>query len=152
MYCVCGAFPWFTLRASWRQEDSKQDGLANVATRRGATSARRGARRSCGSTRRGRSSSRGSRWVLLAEIVALCSWIALKGLSAEYQTNPRGSRGAEDVSGLVFRALIGAVVLGIGAHFALRDKDPKKRRTDTDTQASSSPSRCSSGSSSRGSG
>ena len=47
-------------------------------------------------------------WVLVAEIIALCIWISLKGLSAEY--------GAGDRSGLVFRGLIGALVLGFGAH------------------------------------
>src|SRR5271168_699454 len=39
-------------------------------------------------------------WVLVTEIVALCLWIALKGLSAEYQTTGTGDK---NVSGLVFR-------------------------------------------------
>src|ERR1700733_14376315 len=50
-------------------------------------------------------------WVLVTEILALCLWISLKGLSAEYQT---GS-GERNVSGLVFRALLTAVLLGLGA-------------------------------------
>jgi TRAP-type C4-dicarboxylate transport system permease small subunit len=57
-------------------------------------------------------------WVLLGEIVALCLWIALKGLSAEYQT---GS-GQKNVSGLVFRALITSVLLGLATHIATRPK------------------------------
>jgi TRAP-type C4-dicarboxylate transport system permease small subunit len=57
-------------------------------------------------------------WVLLGEIVALCLWIALKGLSAEYQT---GS-GQKNVSGLVFRALITSVLLGLATHVATRPK------------------------------
>jgi len=48
--------------------------------------------------------------VLLSEILALCAWISLKGLSAEYQT---GTQGEKNVSGLVFRGLIGAIVLGL---------------------------------------
>ena len=47
-------------------------------------------------------------WVLIAEIIALCIWISLKGLSAEY--------GAGDSSGIVFRGLVGALVLGFGVH------------------------------------
>src|SRR5580704_14113170 len=49
-------------------------------------------------------------WVLLAEIAALCFWIALKGLSSEY------SPGGGDVSGLVFRSLITSVALGMVVH------------------------------------
>jgi TRAP-type C4-dicarboxylate transport system permease small subunit len=48
--------------------------------------------------------------VLIAEIIALCAWISLKGLSAEYQV---GGQGEKNVSGLVFRALVGAIVLGL---------------------------------------
>ncbi len=64
--------------------------------------------------------------VLMAEIAALCLWISLKGLSAEY--------GGGDRSGLVFRALFGAVVLGYAAHKATRPKaegeaDPKAEQT-----------------------
>jgi TRAP-type C4-dicarboxylate transport system permease small subunit len=58
-------------------------------------------------------------WVLVTEIAALCLWIALKGLSAEYQT---AGTGEKNVSGLVFRSLISAIVLGLGAHFATRPK------------------------------
>src|SRR5580704_12923273 len=60
-------------------------------------------------------------WVLLAEIVALCLWVALKGLSAEYQTAGSGDR---NVSGLVFRSLLTAVGLGLAAHFLTRP-DPR---------------------------
>src|SRR5947209_10275532 len=57
-------------------------------------------------------------WVLLAEIVALCFWIALKGLSSEY------SSGGGDVSGLVFRSLITSVLLAFIAHKATKPKVP----------------------------
>jgi len=69
--------------------------------------------------------------VLGAEIVALVAWVGLKGMSAEYQ--PGGAADPEapvDVSGIIFRALIGALVLGLGAHFALRPADESKRKTD----------------------
>ncbi|HEY2509391.1 MAG TPA: hypothetical protein VGI39_00920, partial [Polyangiaceae bacterium] len=56
-------------------------------------------------------------WVLLAEIAALCVWIALKGLSSEY------SPGGGDVSGLVFRGLITSVILGFVVHKATKPKD-----------------------------
>jgi TRAP-type C4-dicarboxylate transport system permease small subunit len=58
-------------------------------------------------------------WVLVTEIAALCLWISLKGLSAEYQT-AGGERG--NVSGLVFRALLTSVVFGLGSHFVTRPK------------------------------
>jgi TRAP-type C4-dicarboxylate transport system permease small subunit len=60
--------------------------------------------------------SRLAAWLLVSEIAALCLWVALKGLSAEYQT---GS-GDKNVSGLVFRSLLTAVALGLGAHFFTR--------------------------------
>ncbi len=68
--------------------------------------------------------------VLGAEIVSLVSWVALKGMSAEYQQNQADPEAPVDVSGIIFRALVGALVLGIGAYFALRDKDPAKRKND----------------------
>jgi len=52
--------------------------------------------------------------VLLAEIGALCFWIALKGLSSEY------TPGGGDVSGLVFRSLITAIALGLVVHKATK--------------------------------
>jgi TRAP-type C4-dicarboxylate transport system permease small subunit len=58
-------------------------------------------------------------WVLMAEVVALCLWIALKGLSAEYQTTGEGDK---NVSGVVFRALITATFLGLAAHRVTRPK------------------------------
>ncbi len=54
--------------------------------------------------------------VLVAEIAALCLWIALKGLSAEYQVDAGGEK---NISGLVFRALLTACVLG-GAVYRVR--------------------------------
>src|SRR5580704_14645153 len=56
-------------------------------------------------------------WVLLAEIAALCFWIALKGLSSEY------TPGGGDVSGLVFRSLITCVLFGFVAHKATKPKN-----------------------------
>src|SRR5262249_22362800 len=60
-------------------------------------------------------------WVLLAEIAALCFWIALKGLSSEY------TPGGGDVSGLVFRGLITSVILGMIVHKLTK---PDGARTD----------------------
>jgi hypothetical protein len=69
--------------------------------------------------------------VLGAEILSLVTWIALKGMSAEYQAaNPADPEAPVDVSGVIFRAVVGAIVLGVVGHFALRDKDPAKRKTD----------------------
>jgi TRAP-type C4-dicarboxylate transport system permease small subunit len=59
-------------------------------------------------------------WVLIVEIAALCLWIALKGLSAEYHVG--GGEGQANVSGLVFRSLLTAVALGLAAHFATRPR------------------------------
>jgi TRAP-type C4-dicarboxylate transport system permease small subunit len=63
-------------------------------------------------------------WVLLAEIGALCFWIALKGLSSEY------SPGGGDVSGLVFRSLITAIALGLVVHKATRPQDAVTEKAD----------------------
>jgi TRAP-type C4-dicarboxylate transport system permease small subunit len=57
--------------------------------------------------------------VLVAEILALCAWIALRGLSAEYQV---GAQGDKNLSGLVFRALLGAVVFGLASFLLTRPK------------------------------
>jgi TRAP-type C4-dicarboxylate transport system permease small subunit len=56
--------------------------------------------------------------VLIAEILALCAWISLKGLSAEYAP----AEGDRNFSGVVFRGLITAIVLGL---VALRFVRPK---------------------------
>ena len=58
-------------------------------------------------------------WVLLAEIAALCFWIALKGLSSEY------TPGGGDVSGLVFRGLITSVIFGFVVHKITKPKDAR---------------------------
>ncbi len=55
--------------------------------------------------------------VLIAEVAALSLWIALKGLSAEYQAK---GTGGNDVSGLVFRSILLAFLLGFAAHRILR--------------------------------
>ncbi len=70
--------------------------------------------------------------VLGAEIVALVTWVGLKGMSAEYQpsTNAADAEAPVDVSGIIFRAIVSALVLGLGAHFALRPADATKRKTD----------------------
>ena len=47
--------------------------------------------------------------VLGAEIVALVTWVGLKGMSAEYQpTNATDPEAPVDVSGVIFRAIIGS--------------------------------------------
>lgn len=74
--------------------------------------------------------SRFAAGVLAAEIFSLVAWIALKGMSAEYQPNQADPEAPVDVSGIIFRGLVGAVVLGTAVHFALRDKDPEKRKMD----------------------
>ncbi|MBP9111360.1 MAG: TRAP transporter small permease [Polyangiaceae bacterium] len=51
--------------------------------------------------------------VLLLEVVALCFWIILKGLSVELG---HGGAGSTDKSGLVLRSLLGVVALGYAAH------------------------------------
>jgi hypothetical protein len=57
--------------------------------------------------------------VLAAEILALCAWISFKGLSA--------SGAGENRAGLVFRAVLGAVVLGALAHRLARGQEERKR-------------------------
>ena len=70
--------------------------------------------------------------VLGAEILSLVTWIALKGMSAEYQPAPANDPEAPvDVSGIIFRAVVGGIVLGIGAHFALRDRENKGKPNKT---------------------
>jgi TRAP-type C4-dicarboxylate transport system permease small subunit len=63
-------------------------------------------------------------WVLLAEIAALCFWIALKGLSSEY------SPGGGDVSGLVFRSLITSIAIGFAVHKATKPPDASTLKAD----------------------
>jgi TRAP-type C4-dicarboxylate transport system permease small subunit len=62
--------------------------------------------------------------VLVAEIGALCLWIALKGLSAEYQFQGTGGK---NVSGLVFRSLLVACLLGRGVHALARPRVGRDR-------------------------
>jgi hypothetical protein len=50
--------------------------------------------------------------VVMAEIIALCVWIALKALSTEYD--------GQNLLGVVFRGVLGATGLGLGAHFATK--------------------------------
>lgn len=54
--------------------------------------------------------------VLLAEILALCAWVLLKGLSV-----PPGS---DSPAGVIVRAAVGATVLGVGTYFVVRKKNP----------------------------
>jgi TRAP-type C4-dicarboxylate transport system permease small subunit len=63
-------------------------------------------------------------WVLLAEIGALCFWIALKGLSSEY------SVGGGDVSGLVFRGLMTSIALGLVVHKLTKPKGATTENAD----------------------
>src|SRR5581483_1589635 len=52
--------------------------------------------------------------VVLAEILALCVWIALKAMSTEYD--------GQNLLGVVFRGVITATALGLGVHFATRNR------------------------------
>src|SRR5690606_7939417 len=52
--------------------------------------------------------------VLIAEILALCLWIALKGLSTPTD--------AGNAAGLVFRSVLGAIVLGLVAFLVTRQR------------------------------
>lgn len=58
--------------------------------------------------------------VLLLEILALSLWVMLKGLSTPAES--------ESAAGLVFRALIGAIVLGLIGYFALKKKGERAQR------------------------
>src|SRR6516225_7877548 len=51
--------------------------------------------------------------VLVAEIASLTLWISLKGLSTDYVPGA-------NASGLVYRCVVGATVLGVIAHLATR--------------------------------
>jgi TRAP-type C4-dicarboxylate transport system permease small subunit len=62
--------------------------------------------------------------VLVAEIVSLTLWISLKGLSTDYV--PGGNS-----SGLVYRAIVTATALGIGAHFVTRKRAKTVHRVAT---------------------
>jgi TRAP-type C4-dicarboxylate transport system permease small subunit len=62
--------------------------------------------------------------VLVAEIVSLTLWISLKGLSAD--TVPGAS-----VSGLVYRSIVTATVLGVASHFVTRKRPEKVHRLAT---------------------
>ena len=53
-------------------------------------------------------------WVLIADILALVTWVTLSGLSAE-----------GTVAGVVFRSMVGATVLGLLANRLTRGKEPK---------------------------
>jgi hypothetical protein len=59
--------------------------------------------------------------VLVAEIASLTLWIALKGLSSDYKPN-------ENASGLVFRAMLSASLLGLLAHLATRKRGQRVNR------------------------
>jgi hypothetical protein len=67
--------------------------------------------------------TRFERWlctlVLLLEVFALTVWVALEGLST-------GREGP--AAGILFRALVGAIVLGAGAWWALAKRAPTTRR------------------------
>jgi hypothetical protein len=62
--------------------------------------------------------------VLVAEIASLTLWIALKGLSSDYKPN-------ENASGLVFRSMLTAAVLGLVGHLATRKQTQRVHRVVT---------------------
>jgi TRAP-type C4-dicarboxylate transport system permease small subunit len=62
--------------------------------------------------------------VLVAEIASLTLWISLKGLSTDYVPGA-------NVSGIVYRAIVGAAVLGTVAHLATRTRGTTVHRAAT---------------------
>jgi hypothetical protein len=62
--------------------------------------------------------------VLVAEIASLTLWISLKGLSSDYV--PGGN-----ASGVVYRALLTAILLGVAAHLATRSRGERVHRVAT---------------------
>jgi hypothetical protein len=64
-------------------------------------------------------------YVLVAQILVLVAWVFLAGLSARISTGTEGGNAA----GTVFRAVVGAVVLGLCAHFALKRTGHSDDRT-----------------------
>lgn len=64
-------------------------------------------------------------YVLVAQILVLVAWVFLAGLSARISTGTEGGNAA----GTVFRAVVGAIALGLGAHFALKRTSHKDSRT-----------------------
>ncbi len=55
-------------------------------------------------------------WVIVGEIAVLCLWVSLAGLSSFY------APGSANIAGVVYRAIVGAAVLGTIAHLATRPK------------------------------
>src|SRR5262245_32001450 len=62
--------------------------------------------------------------VLVAEIASLTLWISLKGLSTDYVPGA-------NASGLVYRSIVTAAVLGTGVHLATRRKHERVHRIAT---------------------
>jgi hypothetical protein len=52
-------------------------------------------------------------WVIVLELFTLCAWVAVKGFAAYY--TPGGN-----VVGVIFRSVVGAIVLGLIAHLITR--------------------------------
>ena len=59
--------------------------------------------------------------ILVVEVSSLTLWITLKGLASDYQPG-------ENAAGLVTRQLLCMVILGVGAHLALRARGGKLHR------------------------
>ncbi len=59
-------------------------------------------------------------WVLVAQLLSMVAWVLLSGLSSPIQSG--------NASGLVMRAVIGAVGLGIGGWFATKKQPMNVRR------------------------
>lgn len=58
-------------------------------------------------------------WVLVAQLLSMVAWVVLSGLSSPVQSG--------NASGTVIRAVIGAVVLGLGLWIAARKQEPARR-------------------------
>lgn len=59
-------------------------------------------------------------WVLVAQLLSMVAWVLLSGLSSPIQSG--------NASGLVMRAVLGAVGLGLGAWFATKNQTLNVRR------------------------
>jgi hypothetical protein len=69
-------------------------------------------------------------WVLFSEMAALLMWVSLKGMSADYKPGVLDAEGVAvpaDTSGLAFRGVFSATVLGLLAYRLTRSRKERDR-------------------------